>query len=96
MTELLLHEAVLAELPAGWEIDSAGNALVKTFRFPDFASAFSWMTHVALVSEKINHHPKMLYVYKTVEAYLTTHDAGGITRKDITFAQKMNEAARHD
>ncbi|RPE63179.1 4a-hydroxytetrahydrobiopterin dehydratase [Pacificibacter maritimus] len=93
MTDLIPHDKLSDMLPTGWVLCDEGTAMEKTFNFADFAEAFSWMTHMALVSEKVNHHPQMLYVYKTVQAYLTTHDANGITEKDITFAQKMNEVA---
>lgn len=58
--------------------------------FPDFISAFGFMTRVAIIAEKMNHHPEWSNVYKKVEINLVTHDAGGITEKDVTIAQKIS------
>ncbi len=67
------------------------NALVRTFRFRDFSEAFAFMTRVALLAEKMNHHPDWRNVYNRVEIRLNTHDAGGIvTEKDRTLAAKID------
>ncbi|SEK91005.1 4a-hydroxytetrahydrobiopterin dehydratase [Pacificibacter marinus] len=94
-SDLLDHKDLLAHMPKGWTLSETKDEMSKTFEFANFASAFGWMTHVALVSEKMNHHPQMLYTYRIVEATLTTHDAGGLTQKDIKLAHTMNEAAGH-
>lgn len=73
-------EERLADLP-GWTRD--GDTITRTFEFPDFVSAFAWMTRAALVAEKMNHHPDWRNVYNTVEVTLTTHDAGGLTAADF-------------
>ena len=80
-------------LDTGWAETEGGTAIAKRFQFPDFTQAFAFMTRVALQAEKMNHHPEWTNVYRTVEVILSTHDAGGITDKDIKLAQKMNEAA---
>lgn len=93
MTELHTKNEVLAQIPDGWALSKDKDAISKTFTFSTFAAAFGWVSHVALLSEKQNHHPQILYTYRTVEATLTTHDAGGLTEKDIMLADKMNKAA---
>lgn len=84
--------AVLKELK-GWRQDSAKDAIVKTFVFADFVQAFGFMTKVALVAERMDHHPEWSNVYKTVNVLLTTHDAGGLTIKDVDLARAMDSFA---
>lgn len=70
------------------------NRLVKKFVFEDFVQAFAFMTKVALIAEKINHHPYWINVYNTVEIYLSTHDAGDvITEKDINLSEAIDKIA---
>ena len=94
-------EAALAALNAATEDAGAhwqhrGVRIERRFRFPDFVSAFSFMAEVALVAERMNHHPEWTNVYGTVEVALSTHDAGGLTRLDFELAGVMNRAAaRH-
>jgi len=83
-------DRAVAALP-GWSL--AGGKLHREFRFPDFVRAFSFMSAVALVAEKRDHHPEWKNVYGKVVVDLTTHDAGGITQSDVDFAQTMNELA---
>jgi 4a-hydroxytetrahydrobiopterin dehydratase len=85
--------AALAEL-AGWQRVSGRDAITKTFVFADFNAAFGFMTRVALVAEKMDHHPEWSNVYKTVVVMLTTHDAGGVTDRDIKLAEAMERFAR--
>ena len=67
------------------------NTLYKKFQFDDFSAAFGFMTRVALIAEKMNHHPTWKNVYNTVECWLNTHDAGDtITEKDRTLAAKID------
>jgi 4a-hydroxytetrahydrobiopterin dehydratase len=80
----------VAALP-GWSI--ANGKLHREFKFPDFVRAFSFMSAVALVAEKRDHHPEWFNVYGKVVVDLTTHDAGGITQSDLDLAQTMNELA---
>jgi 4a-hydroxytetrahydrobiopterin dehydratase len=85
--------AALKDL-AGWREESSRDAIVKTFVFRDFVEAFGFMTKAALVAERMDHHPEWSNVYKTVNVLLTTHDAGGLTMKDIELARAMDQAAR--
>jgi len=78
---------------AGWKEVSDRDAIAKTFTFGDFSEAFGFMSRVALVAEKNDHHPEWRNVYKTVEIVLSTHDAGGVTNKDIELAKAMNAIA---
>lgn len=80
--------AALNVLP-GWSAERGGEVLTKTFAFGDFNEAFGFMTRVALLAEAMNHHPEWFNVYNKVEVTLTTHDAGGITTRDIKMAQFM-------
>ena len=76
---------------SGWEGDH--QALHRIFIFGDFVEAFGWMSKVALVAEKMDHHPDWKNVYRTVEVTLRTHDAGGVTALDIALATRMNDLA---
>ena len=78
---------------AGWADAPGRDAIVKTFVFRDFNQAFGFMTRVALAAEKMDHHPEWFNVYKTVEVTLSTHDAGGVTEKDIKLAEAMEKMA---
>jgi len=84
------REGVEALLANGWTMVDGRDAISKTFVFANFIDAFGWMTRMALLAEKMDHHPEWSNVYKTVEVVLTTHDAGGVTMKDVTLAQKMD------
>ncbi|OYQ35198.1 4a-hydroxytetrahydrobiopterin dehydratase [Niveispirillum lacus] len=86
-----IHEA-LATLP-GWTLRDDGAAIVKTFRFKDFNEAFGFMTRVALLADRIDHHPEWFNVYNRVEVTLNTHDVGGLSRLDIEMATFMEKAA---
>ena len=75
----------------GWTKTDDGTAIQKTFVFRNFIDAFGFMTRAAFWAEKWNHHPEWSNSYKTVVVKLTTHDAGGLTEKDIKLAEKMEE-----
>jgi 4a-hydroxytetrahydrobiopterin dehydratase len=77
----------------GWTLVEGRDAITKRFVFDDFVAAFGWMTRVALVAERMNHHPEWSNVYRTVEVTLATHDADGLTRLDVELAQRMNQMA---
>lgn len=77
----------------GWSEVGGRDAIAKTFTFRDFNEAFGFMTRVALAAEKANHHPEWRNVYRTVEVVLSTHDAGGLTSRDIDLARAMNRLA---
>lgn len=85
--------AALRELK-GWAEVAGRDAIGRTFIFKDFNEAFGFMTRVALAAEKADHHPEWRNVYKTVEVVLSTHDAGGITARDIDLAKVMDAAAQ--
>lgn len=96
MTEKLTAEAReqgLASLD-GWAEVAGRDAIARTFTFKDFNAAFGFMTRTALLAERMDHHPEWSNVYRTVEVTLTTHDAGGVTEKDIALAQAMDGFAR--
>lgn len=78
----------------GWGGIPERAAIRKIFVFGNFVDAWGWMSMVALQSEKSNHHPEWLNVYRTVDVTLTTHDAGGLTELDIKLAKKMDELAQ--
>lgn len=82
--------AKLGEIP-GFSL--ANGKLARRFEFADFVTAFGWMASVALVAEKLDHHPEWKNVYKTVDVELTTHDAGGVTEMDFKLARRMNQLA---
>ena len=72
-----------------WELID-GDRLRKTFRFSDFTAAFAFMTRCAPVADELDHHPEWSNVYNRVTIELTTHDAGGITERDIAFARRAD------
>lgn len=80
-------------LDKGWAMDPRGDAIKRTFVFDDFVHAFGFMARVALVAERMDHHPEWTNVYATVEVRLTTHDAGGLTMQDIVLARQMEVLA---
>ena len=77
----------------GWSESKERDAITKKFVFSDFSAAFGFMTRVALAAEKLDHHPEWFNVYKTVEVTLSTHDAGGLTERDVRLAQTMDRLA---
>ena len=79
---------------SGWTEVPGREAIARTFTFKDFNEAFGFMSRVALVAEKNDHHPEWRNVYKTVEVVLATHDAGGVTALDIELAKAMNAIAK--
>lgn len=81
--------AALAALP-GWSLREDGLAITRTFRFTDFAEAFAFMTRVAILAEKADHHPEWFNVYNRVEITLTTHDAGGLSTRDVALATAID------
>jgi 4a-hydroxytetrahydrobiopterin dehydratase len=86
------RKAALKGLP-GWTETPGREAIARTFVFKDFNEAFGFMSRAALVAEKNDHHPEWRNVYKTVEVVLATHDADGVTARDIDLAKAMNAIA---
>ena len=95
MVERLSAEARTSALKdlSGWTEVAGREAIARTFTFKDFNEAFGFMCRAALVAEKRDHHPEWRNVYKTVEVVLATHDAGGVTARDIELAKAMNAIA---
>ena len=84
--------AALAGLD-GWEEVDGRDAIRKSFAFGGFNQAFGFMTRVALAAEKADHHPEWFNVYNRVEITLSTHDAGGLSRRDIDLAGFIDSVA---
>ncbi|MEL7485654.1 MAG: 4a-hydroxytetrahydrobiopterin dehydratase [Pseudomonadota bacterium] len=78
----------------GWVPVEDRDAARKTFVFGDFNAAFGFMTRVALAADKADHHPEWFNVYNRVEITLTTHDAGGLSDRDVALARFIEQAAR--
>ena len=86
------RDAALAVLP-GWALRDDGAAFVRTFAFADFSEAFGFMARAALYAEKADHHPEWFNVYNRVDVTLTTHDADGISQRDVAMAQALSALA---
>ena len=86
------RKAALSKL-SGWSEVPGRDALARKFTFKDFNQAFGFMTRVALVAEKMDHHPEWSNVYRTVDVTLSTHEAGGVTELDIRLAEAMDKIA---
>ena len=84
LTEAERAEA-LRELPQ-WTLRDDASAIYRSFRFGDFSEAFAFMTRVALLAEKHDHHPEWSNIYNRVEVTLTTHEAGGLSQRDVNMA----------
>ena len=91
MSKLSVEElrASLKRLP-DWQLVKDREAITRKIEFADFDAAFAFMTRCALLAAKMDHHPEWFNVYNKVEITLTTHDAGGVTRKDIDLASAMD------
>jgi len=83
------RRGALAKLK-GWKKVRGRNAIEKQFQFKNFNEAFGWMSRIAMLAEKIDHHPEWSNVYRTVNVVLTTHDADGVSELDIKMATAMN------
>jgi 4a-hydroxytetrahydrobiopterin dehydratase len=86
-------KSALKDLPQ-WREVQGRDAIARKFEFRDFNEAFGFMARVALLAEKMDHHPEWFNVYRTVEVTLSTHDAGGVTENDIRMAKAMDEYAK--
>jgi 4a-hydroxytetrahydrobiopterin dehydratase len=87
------RKAALGRIP-GWAEVAGRDAIQCRFAFKDFNQAFAFMTRAALMAEKMDHHPEWFNVYNRVEVTLSTHDAGGVTTRDIELAEFMDGAAK--
>ena len=91
MAKLTIDElrAALKRLP-DWQLAPGREAIARKFQFVDFDAAFAFMTRCALLAAKMDHHPEWFNVYNKVDVTLATHDAGGVTQKDIDLAMAMD------
>ena len=80
------------ELPH-WSYDAGAQGIRRSLRFGDFAEAFAFMTRIAILAEKADHHPEWSNVYNRVDILLTTHDAGGLSQRDIDLAAQIDAIA---
>ena len=90
----LLTEAEIAELLEAhtqWERD--GDVLRRSYQFSDFRAAFAFVTHVALIAERLFHHPEWSNVYNKVELAVTSHDVGGLSARDRDFVERVDAAS---
>lgn len=85
--------AGLAKLSGWTALDGTRDAIQKTYKFADFKTAFGFMSSSALKAEQMDHHPEWFNVYNRVEVVLTTHDAGGVTQKDVELGLFMDSLA---
>ncbi len=81
--------AAMAALPQ-WSLARDGLAMERKFTFANFVDAFGFMTRVAILAEKADHHPEWFNVYNKVEITLTTHDAGGLSPRDVALARQID------
>ena len=88
------RKTALAKLP-DWQQTGERDAISRSFKFGDFTEAFGFMTRVALAAEKMDHHPEWSNVYNRVEITLSTHDAGGLSERDIALAKIIDAIAVH-
>ena len=96
MAEKLIGAARTSALGTltGWSEVPGRDAIAKSFKFADFNAAFAFMARVALKAEKMDHHPEWFNVYNKVDIVLSTHDVGGLTKRDIELAAFADAAAR--
>ncbi|WP_427846557.1 4a-hydroxytetrahydrobiopterin dehydratase [Brevundimonas pishanensis] len=87
-------EAALAGLPHWHKADDARPSIRRVLEFADFNAAFGFMTRVAIQAEAVQHHPEWSNVWNRVDIVLTTHDAGGVTQRDIELANFIDAAAK--
>ena len=81
------------EIPDGWTSSADGKAIEKRFSFADFSAAFAFLTRVAMHAEKVDHHPEFTSVWNRVDFRLTSHDAGGVTARDVALAEAIDRLA---
>lgn len=86
----LSEEQIEALTAMGWARVAGREAIHKIYSFPDFVTAFGWMTRAAILAEKQNHHPEWSNVYNKVEVTLTSHDVGGLTMRDLRLAEAFD------
>jgi 4a-hydroxytetrahydrobiopterin dehydratase len=87
------QRGALVELLPEWRMAEGRDAIVRSFRFADFSAAWGFMSRVALLAEKADHHPEWSNAWNRVEILLSTHDAGGLSRRDVALAQAIDAIA---
>lgn len=85
--------AQLAQKLPDWHLATGQDAIVRTFKFKDFVEAFGFMSQIALLAEKADHHPEWSNVYNRVEILLTTHDCNGLSARDVSMAEAIDRLA---
>jgi 4a-hydroxytetrahydrobiopterin dehydratase len=88
------RKAALASLPL-WKLQDERDAIERSVKFKDFSAAWGFMNRVALAAEAADHHPEWFNVYNRVDIVLSTHDAGGLTDRDIELAKKIDQYAKN-
>jgi len=86
----------MSEIPDGWTASGDGKAIERRFEFKDFSEAFAFLTRVAMHAEKVDHHPEFTSVWNKVDFRLTSHDAGGVTDRDVKLAKAIDRLAGND
>lgn len=79
--------------PEGWTRSDDGKAIERSYEFADFSKAFAFLTRVAMEAEKADHHPEFTSVWNKVDFRLTSHDAGGVTDRDVKLAEAIDSLA---
>ena len=87
------ERAALAQRLPDWQVVTERDAITRTLTFKDFSAAFAFMTRVALAAEKLDHHPEWSNVWNRVTILLSTHDAGGLTARDVQLAEAIDRFA---
>jgi 4a-hydroxytetrahydrobiopterin dehydratase len=93
MEAVIVGQEKIMDAPSGWDFEESGKALTRSFRFADFGEAFGFLTRVALHAEKVDHHPEFTSVWNRVDFRLTSHDAGGVTERDVKLAEAISALA---
>ena len=84
---------MVMDIPDGWTTSADGKAIAKSFTFADFSQSFAFLTRVAMHAEKVDHHPEFTSVWNRVDFRLTSHDAGGVTGRDVALAKAIDALA---
>jgi 4a-hydroxytetrahydrobiopterin dehydratase len=84
---------MIMNVPDRWTMSADGSGLERSFTFNNFSEAFAFLTRVALHAEKVDHHPEFTSVWNRVDFRLTSHDAGGVTARDVQLADVINRLA---
>lgn len=94
MTDQERAELLQPLISSGWSMVTDRDAIYKEFLFKNFNEAFGFMTRVALLADKMDHHPEWFNVYNKVQVTMSTHDCGGLSQRDVKMATFMNEIAK--